>query len=503
MQRLQQAFVEPQDEDMMGPLLRRKRVVSVPLGSTGDGFFSAQPKPNSTAMARHSSTVAGADQKSREPSWPPPGVARTTRRPHSLSLGMVLKRKQVSLDLFAPEQADFFADVPEEEEISPFVAPGAPGEGTEVAPTAPATEGEGLEPEEEVKLFRPLRFSTPVHKVALAPGHTHHGPGPGPPCAGPVAVDDEIRETMERQIRHNQELKVQIDMLSDILEDGGDREQEKLLEDIQCTQGFVESDALALQSQLLKGEELPVEGILPQDEEPEEFVDDSNIIRATRDDYIWTGVLLCLMIAFTAAVIGWDTHLDESFSVFGDVGLACATPCTGDLESQDYFNGHSHFETGQFIQLTMMLDPKPFEAQALVQIVGAETGEVKAELLFGPPFPDIPAVYQEKIEVNFDHPHEEHIINVTSTDPDVTLTYKLNASRLSHLAKNSELIAALIMILVYIFILLEVIHRTLVAIFGSMIALLFFFIIHEVRLHNLSHIDTRTENLHSPSRELG
>jgi hypothetical protein len=60
----------------------------------------------------------------------------------------------------------------------------------------------------------------------------------------------------------------------------------------------------------------------------------------------------------------------------------------------------------------------------------------------------------------------------------------LHASTLSQMAKYSELIAALIMIFVYIFILLEVIHRTLVAIFGSLIALLFFFIIHEVRPHD-------------------
>ena len=56
------------------------------------------------------------------------------------------------------------------------------------------------------------------------------------------------------------------------------------------------------------------------------------------------------------------------------------------------------------------------------------------------------------------------------------LTYTLYASRLSPLADHSVLIAALIMIFVYFFILIEVIHRTLVAIFGSMVALFFFFL---------------------------
>ncbi len=58
------------------------------------------------------------------------------------------------------------------------------------------------------------------------------------------------------------------------------------------------------------------------------------------------------------------------------------------------------------------------------------------------------------------------------------LTFTLYASTLSPLAEHSVLIAALIMIFVYIFILLEVIHRTLVALFGSFVALFFLFLMH-------------------------
>jgi hypothetical protein len=305
---------------------------------------------------------------------------------------------------------------------------------------------------------------------------------------GPV-LDDAVRDAFDRQYKHSQQLKRQIDMLTDWLEGETDQEQEKLLEDIHTTRDYVESDTLELKNKLFgEEEELPEEEIsliMTAAGVAEDDFDDSGIIRATRLDYIWTGILICIMIAFTATVVAWPTHLDESSSTFGPVGLACATPCAGDLESQDYFNGHSQFETGQFIQLTMQLDPHPHdETEARVEIVGHDTGHVKAVLFFGPPLSEDPANFEEKIEVDFNDPHEEHIINVYSTNPTVKLTYKLHASTLAHMAKHSELIAALIMIFVYLFILLEVIHRTLVAVFGSLVALLFFFMIHEVRPHD-------------------
>jgi hypothetical protein len=394
-------------------------------------------------------------------------------------------RKQVSLDLYAPEQAEFFGAPLEEEPSEEVIEAGilAGEEDKEQAATA----------EEEVKLFKPLRFSPPSNKV---PGGDRHG---AHSAAAPMIADDEpapddaVRDAFERQYKHSQELRRQIDMLTDRLEGETDQEQEKLLEDIQTTRAHVESDTLELKNQLFGEEQdLPEEEIgliMSAAGEAKDDFDDSGIIRAERIDYIWTGILLCIMIAFTVAVVAWPTHLDESSSTFGPVGLACATPCAGDLESQDYFNGNSQFETGQFIQLTMQLDAHPHdEAQARVEIVGHDTGQVKAELFFGPPLTDDPASFEEKIEVDFDHPHEEHIINVYSTNSTVKLTYKLHATTLAHMAKHSELIAALIMIFVYLFILLEVIHRTLVAIFGSLIALLFFFMIHEVRSHELLSI---------------
>ena len=75
--------------------------------------------------------------------------------------------------------------------------------------------------------------------------------------------------------------------------------------------------------------------------------DNDRIVKATRSDYIKTGVLFCLMAAFVGVCVGWKTHLDESHSIFGYVGVACVTPCSGDVEYRNFFNGHhDHFKPG-------------------------------------------------------------------------------------------------------------------------------------------------------------
>jgi hypothetical protein len=99
--RVRQPFFEPEDQDMMGPLLRRKKIVSVPLGSTGDGFFFGAPPPSSGTPTRASVPRGEAEKAGRT-------------RKNSL-IGNVIRRKQVSLDLYAPEQAEFFGAPLEEE----------------------------------------------------------------------------------------------------------------------------------------------------------------------------------------------------------------------------------------------------------------------------------------------------------------------------------------------------------------------------------------------------
>lgn len=136
----------------------------------------------------------------------------------------------------------------------------------------------------------------------------------------------------------------------------------------------------------------------------------------------------------------------------------------------------------------MHLDPRPNEANvfdhARVDIVrldettaGSITQTVVKSVEFGPPDPHERTTFKDKLTVNWENPEYHHIINVYSETGD-PLSFTLAATKQSPLSDRSVLIAALIMVLVYVFILLEVIHRTLVSIFGSMVALFFFFLIH-------------------------
>ncbi|CAJ1958164.1 unnamed protein product [Cylindrotheca closterium] len=471
-QRIRQTMYRSPDEDMMGPILRRKKVVSVPIGgAAGNAFFDPPASSNhqspagSPTPARRKKELSFGDLQKR-----------------TLGIGNILKRKQVSLDLYGAEQADFFGHVDEdvdEEEEKLIETVEEDNERLEAPATTDVVE------EEEVQIFRPLRFSKPL-KVKPSGGGGHGHGGGGAPAQSAVP-DEHLRKMFDLQRDHNRELKVQVDMLTDQFEDKmQETENEKLLHDIRETQLRLQSDLDQARAKVFGDEGIPEGDETPEDEEAEEEIKEDGIIRATRSDYLWTGILLCVMIAFTGIVIGWRTHLDEAFSTFGPVGLACSTPCTGHLETHDYFRGKNTFEEGQYIQLILELDPNPnVEMHVAVQIVGKESGQVKVTEMVGPPSPEIPLQFTSKMEVTFENPHEEHIINVTSwnatsdTESDVVLTYKLHATPLSSLAKHSELIAALIMVFVYLFILLEVIHRTLVAIYGSLIAILFFFIIHE------------------------
>jgi hypothetical protein len=76
-------------------------------------------------------------------------------------------------------------------------------------------------------------------------------------------------------------------------------------------------------------------------------VHDNTILRATRKDFIKTGILFCIMVAFVGVCIGWETHVDETHSIFGPVGNACVTPCYGDVDDNNFFIAHNdHFING-------------------------------------------------------------------------------------------------------------------------------------------------------------
>jgi hypothetical protein len=129
------------------------------------------------------------------------------------------------------------------------------------------------------------------------------------------------------------------------------------------------------------------------------------------------------------------------------------------------------------------LDPKPnveyASSNAIVDIVRLDKdqyGSIMQTVVytetFGPPDSSVRETFKGKVTMDWDNLDNHHIINISSSNG-YPLSLTLAAQKQSPLTQSSILVAALIMILVHIFILLEVIHRTLVAIYGSMVALFF------------------------------
>ena len=233
------------------------------------------------------------------------------------------------------------------------------------------------------------------------------------------------------------------------------------------------------------------------------------IVRATRRNKIQAIILACIMIALVGVCVGWKTHEDESHSLFGLSGIACVTNCLGDTTTRNFFVGNDdHFQDGDVIGLTMHLDPLPEEEdvfkRARVEIVRVDKDEsgnsvqsIVKKIEFGPPDEHQRVTFKEKIIVEWENPEHRHVLNVYSETGD-PLSFTLAATKQSALSRYSVIIAAVIMVLVYIFILLEVIHRTLVSIFGSMLALFFFFLMHNGETESI-----RTVMLHQEWSTLG
>jgi hypothetical protein len=377
----------------------------------------------------------------------------------------ILRRKQVSLDLLAPDAADFFAPPP----LSGEFVPGTIEESQPFQPEDDeAKRGtEELETEaKEVKLFRPLRFAPAAISKSAS---VRAGRGAG---TSEQEVDEEVVKCIEKQAEHNVELKNQMKALYDQLE----TVDSDFVEDLRRTQEALDYDIEFLQRKVLNKKV----STIPENEQEvgvlEEKEEDGDIIRATRSDYYWTAFLGVIMLAFTIVLCTWDTHLDESALIRLPVGYACATPC----DHQEFFEeGHNTFKTNEVIELLMHLDPhhNGTEAHPIVHIVGIESGHSKKTVDFPPPDKDIRLSIKEQVNVNFEDPEEEHALYVYSSDNVTLLTFTLHTETLTPLANYSVLIAAILLVSVYALILLEVIHRTLVAIYGSIVALFFLFVI--------------------------
>jgi hypothetical protein len=294
----------------------------------------------------------------------------------------ILRRKQVSLDLLGPN--DFFAT--EDESIIPM----------------PPTSEEEAEEVAETKLFRPLRFAPRLIRRPGGGGLTElrgmGAPTVSPEAGGLATVDEETVEAFNRYSSTNKELKLQIMSLKHKVEseEGGDsKTREEVLEasdQMIKTHLSLKEDEQFLKSKLNielppLAEDSPVDkdGTATVDSESHyKDFDDSGIIRATRDDKIKCGILMCIMLFLTLAVSMWDTESNEEGYLFGPVGLACVTPCEGNLETRDFFNGHSKFSSGEVIELIMNLDhyPTNSDVHAAVEIAGVDSYVSRQQIIW-------------------------------------------------------------------------------------------------------------------------
>lgn len=603
--------------EMMGPILRRKKVVSMPLCGVGaaesarahDQFFyddrhgprasvvPAAMLQNESPAVRQELDDQGrrlkqvsdgyrfkthdiANERQITPpaplsAQPAPGAPRrrgqrTRQRstPSAIMTG-IMRRKQVSLDLLAPEAAEFFAgetseeleeplvvlepapEVPEEEEIEKI----SEEEGAEQidieAGKAKPTEGKGGAKKEhkEKNLFRPLVFAPPRRPDVASGGHHGTAEPATVLCGGvPPQYQDEVEETIRLQEAANMALREsltkfkssrvldvqdleainELDAIVDSFDENVTTMRSHLLPTID------ESKSLLIEGKSASGTVTAADGALVdtdlEDVESDQFKDEDDgavsvfipaaggiaVKKATRKDYYITAFLFVLMCALTSIIAGWQTHLDESHSIFGVVGLACVTYCPGNTETKDYFHGNYNFGSGEVVELVIGLDPihndnysggehepqdngsghrwlaeedEELDAYLRVDIVGVESGLVKWTGKFGPAS-QVRETFVERVDTDgWEDAEEDHVINSYSTQsPDTELAFTMNASTLTPLADHSEIVAAVIMVVVYVFILLEIIHRTLVAIFGSLVALFFFFLMHNGHTESVATI---------------
>jgi hypothetical protein len=150
------------------------------------------------------------------------------------------------------------------------------------------------------KLFKPLVFAPRVIPKAVTAGHGAHGgvghSMPSPPSS-PYQESKETGAPSEVVVAGEVEKAIALTDNSSGKDDLPEKE-----DDDKFGHGYDEDAAGC-------------------DDLIEKF-DNSHIIRATRKDYFYTVILFLVMCAFVGVILGWDTHLDESDSIFGPVGLA-------------------------------------------------------------------------------------------------------------------------------------------------------------------------------------
>jgi hypothetical protein len=278
----------PLGDPRRGDFFAAPATVDEGASATEDGSLGPLPNVATAAAARsrqrqHTApTSSGFFQVDTVPSGGTTPARRSGRKKTNSFMAGLLARRAVGLDLLPSEEAELgvyeFFRRPEEE--LPTMPEGEAAEETkeEIAEEGEVVSDESFREQADVKvkpkLFKPLVFAPRV--VPKVGGHGHGGVGhsvalPTPKEEAPTEVvmttDGEMGESPVKE---------------EYEEEAADDEAAELLEKF----------------------------------------DDSHIIRATKKDYFFTAMLFLVMSALVGVVWGWHTHLDESDSIFGPVGLA-------------------------------------------------------------------------------------------------------------------------------------------------------------------------------------
>lgn len=478
---------------LMGPIMHRKRVLSMPLCSDASNEFfqgglvaatgpsapiieeniaedgtvgssSSQQmqhiqrqlssnirRPHDARMRQNTAPISGTGFfliDDADPSRTTDTAGKRPRKKTSSFMAGLLARRAVAMDLLPADDADlgmyeFFHPVEHKKKADVPVGLENYGEESkedvedlETGTTAVKEEDEGEEEgeefqaEEEVaatmkkkKLFKPLIFAPRRMMLgggAGGGGHGHHGGGGhlGHPHGGGGAFCDIVASTQEGQSKDKKP--------ADITDANDDTKNGTVLdasEAVPLTAIATAPDNDTPSDKKQHEDEFIEDGEEDVDVDNESILQkqsDSHIIQATKKDYFFTGFLVIVMAALVGVVVGWPTHLDESDSIFGPVGLACKTPCRGDIYDQDYFLGYNRFHAGDVIYLTPHIDATLTENSYLrMAIRGVETNKTKwvsSDNVFGPANVDGKRVTKEaRVIVDWEHPEEQHVVDVWST----------------------------------------------------------------------------------------
>lgn len=452
---------EASTHSLMGPILPRKKVLSMPLCSAAshdffqgsanipsrpileeiaaeDGSFvsfssnvqqqaAAQGSHAHHRMRQNTAPISGraffqAGDVPHDDAYSP--TKRSRKKTNSFMAGL-LARRAVAMDLLPADDADlgmyeFFRphaapmglehygeETKEEEEEVEDVETGAADEEGEETKFVPQDKEELAA--RKTKLFKPLIFAPRKVMTGATGEHSH-------PHGGGGAFCDVVTSAQQQKVKRVDDEKptnININLTTDAPRDGKD-----VVHASEAIPLTTAADDVSKKRDTFYDD---IEGL---DEDSQDgttsLKHDDHIIRATKKDYFFAGFLFVVMCCLVGVVVGWPTHLDESDSIFGPVGLACKTPCRGDIYDQDYFRGINQFNSGDIIVLTPHIDTTLTEESYLrMAIRGVKSNRTKwvsSDYTFGPASVEGKRVTKEaRVKVSWENPEEQHVIDVWST----------------------------------------------------------------------------------------